>query len=190
MAIIKGNPAVERARGRLSKLLYYRFRNGNTELCSMPQKSDIPRSPDQLAQQDRMTEANRYYARIKNDAEKMAWYKKMAKRKGITDAYHAVISHHMTSPRLRQQDTSAYKGEAGDTVRCQPKVWNRVVSVLVRIKNRLGEEVESGPAAKGEYEWWSYTVRESAAGWEGFTVVFEVTDDLDHVGVKEVPISP
>ena len=190
MAIIKGNPAVEGARGRLSKLLYYRFRYGNTEMCAMPEKSDKPRSPAQLARQELMKEANIYYRRIILDPEKMAWYEKMAKKKGNTDAYHCLISHYLTTPRLFLSDTSGYEGEAGDIIGCLPKAWDKVVSVIVRIKNRLGEELESGPAEKGQYERWSYTVRESVVEWEAVTVVFEIIDDLGHVGVKEVPISP
>ncbi len=190
MAIIKGNPMVEGARGRLSKLAYYRFRRGNTEICAMPEKSKKPRSPAQLERQELMKDANVYYERIRNDPEKMAYYEQMAKKKGNTDAYHQVISHYLTMPRLLQTDTSGYEGEAGNTIGCLPKAWDRVVSVFVRIKNRLGEELESGPAEKVQYERWSYTVLETVVEWEAVTVVFEITDDLGHVGVKEVPISP
>ncbi len=189
MALISGNTAMHGARGRLGEI-YYRIRYGNQEVCAMPRKSTKPRSPAQLAQQELMALANIYAKQLKTNAEMRTYYEKMAPLKKKTDAYHCAISHFMTSPRLRQVGFETYAGRTGDIIRCQPKAWKEVVSVFVRIKDRLGHEVESGPAEKADYDWWLYTARETVVEWREFTVIFEITDDLGHVGVREAPASP
>ncbi len=185
MARISGNVAMNGARGRLGEI-YYRFRYGNQEVCKMPAKSTKPRSPAQLARQELMKEANIYYRKIEKDPEKMAWYKKMAEQKGKTDAYHAVISHYLTSPRLRDVDFHECAGESGDSIGCRATAWNAVVSVVVIIRDHLGAVVESGAAQKGEDDWWLYTISETIARWPAATVVFEITDDLDHIKTREM----
>ncbi len=187
MALISGNVAMNGARGRLGEI-YYRFRYGSQEVCRMPKKSTKPRSPAQLAQQELMPEANAYARRMKSDPEMRAYYEKMAPLMGKTDAWHCAVSHYMTSPRLRKTDFSDYKGEKGDPIRCEATAWKKVISVVVTIKDSLGQAVESGPAQPGDDDLWIYTVSETVVEWRKAIVIFEITDDLGHVKTREAAV--
>ncbi len=188
MALISGNTAMKGVTGRLGEL-YYRIRYGNQEVCAMPRKSTRPPSKAQLEQRELMQKANIYAKRLKKDPEMRTYYEKRAKQKKMTNAYHCALSHYMTCPKLREVDFSAYTGKSGDTIRGKATAWKSVVSVLIQIKDAGGTVIESGPAQKGEYDWWIYTVHESNPGWKTGTVVFEITDDLDHTTIRELAVT-
>ncbi len=184
MAVISGNRAIYGARGRLGEF-YYRIRHDIQEICKMPSKSTTPPSQAQLAQRQLMRDANIYAKRLKTDPEMRKYYEKMAAKKKKTDAYHCALSHYMTSPKLRQVDFSDYTGRSGDSIRCQATAWKMVTSVFIKIKDAGGTVIESGPAQKGEYDWWSYTAHESCDDWVNGTIEIEITDDLGHNSILE-----
>ncbi len=187
MAIISGNTAMKGVRGRLGEM-YYRIRYNIHEVCRMPRMPQKPPTPAQEAQRQLMKDANIYAKRMKTDPEMRAYYEKMAKRKKKTNAWHCALSHYMTTPRLQQVDFSDYRGETDDKIRCQVIGWKSVRSVNVEIKDSGGNVIVSGPARKDDYDWWTYLVPESIPQWKAGTVTFTMTDDLDHVKVREVVI--
>ncbi len=187
MALISGNTAMHGVRGRLGEF-YYRMRYSFQEVCMMPRRSNKPPTPAQLAQRELMKEGNIYAKRLKTDPEMRNYYKKMAKKKNLTNAYHSALSHYMTCPKLRQVDFNEFTGRAGDRIRFQAFAWKSVAAVFIKIKDAGGTVLQSGPAQPDDYDWWSFAIREPVANWQSATVSFELTDDLDHVKTLDVKI--
>jgi hypothetical protein len=187
MAVIKGNIFVRGARGRVGNLIY-RIRYGIQELYAMPRKSKKKPSPAQKAQRLLMTMANGYAKRLKTNEQMRLFYEEMARKRGFTNAYHAAISHYLTSPKLLQVDFSDYLAKAGDRIVFKPTAWDKVESVEVVLKDAAGEVIESGLARNDGSGWWTYLVQTSHADVPAATVVFEIHDDLPRTRAREVAV--
>jgi hypothetical protein len=93
MAIIKHNVVMKGASGTLGDQVVLRQRNGKTVMCKMPCPYP-PKTPAQLANQERFKRANDFAKAAIKDPVKKAYYKSIAKpaqtafNAAFQDAYH------------------------------------------------------------------------------------------------------
>jgi len=97
MAIVEGNIIMRGAHGTFAGQVVYRQRYGKTIMCKLP-KPYPPKTPTQIANQERFKRANDFAKQAMKDPEKKAYYKSIAKP-GRT-AYHAAFKDAYNKPKV------------------------------------------------------------------------------------------
>ncbi|MDR1602727.1 MAG: hypothetical protein LBS42_09920 [Tannerella sp.] len=165
MAKQKGNVVTYGLSGKISDLLVFRQRSGQTIVSKAPTVSNNE-SEAQRAHRRRFQRAVLYSgAAVSDPALNEAYAAKAGK--GRT-ARNMAVADFLRAPDIDAIDLSAYHGKPGDTIRIEVTDDFAVVEVKVVITNPDGSPVEEGyakPEATG-YEW-TYTataVNESLEG--------------------------
>lgn len=109
------------------------------------------------------------------DPAKYAYYKKKAKKLGVTSAYTAAITEYMRKGRIEHVDTSRLAQEG------QVSVWatrgkRELTSVVVRVTSKEGKELARGPAVRSGIGIWTYHHRGNAVAWNNVTISAEAKD--------------
>jgi hypothetical protein len=134
MAISKDNVITRGATGTFGRQIVFRQRNGKTVMCNRP-KPYPPKTPTQLANQERFKRANDFAKQIIKDPVKKAFYKSIAKP-GQT-AFNAAFQDAYHKPEVEvsvQEQTIAIK----------TKGKHRVERVKVAIQDASGTEKRTG----------------------------------------------
>jgi hypothetical protein len=174
MAIANDNILTRYQRGRIGNIIFRRW-GENTVASVVPDYSKIKWSAAQKDNRNRFRDAMVYARKALRDPKVYEYYKK--KRKGMQTVWNVAVADYMKRPQITNIDVSRYRGLRGNVIRIKAKDNYFVASVVVRIVDAQGVEVESGMAVsmsgRGE---WIYKAMEQNSGWKGGRVVVNVTD--------------
>ncbi|MRG46435.1 hypothetical protein GFS24_15035 [Chitinophaga sp. SYP-B3965] len=138
MAVSEHNVITKGATGTFAKQIVFRQRNGKTVMCNRPCKYP-PKTPTQIANQERFKRANDFAKAAVKDPAKKAFYKSIAKpnqtafNAAFQDAYH------------KPEVIASVKEQ---TIEVEAKGKHRITSVKVAIENAAGTEKRTGFAIK------------------------------------------
>jgi hypothetical protein len=147
MAISKHNVITRGATGTFGGQVVFRQRNGQTIMCKPP-KPYPPKTPTQIANQERFKRANDFAKQAIRDPAKKAFYKSIAKP-GQT-AFNAAFQDAYHKPEVEvsvQEQTIAIKA----------KGKHRVEKVKVSIQDATGTEKRTGFATLKQ-DYWEYNL--------------------------------
>lgn len=124
-----------------------------------PSKRKLQRQSElQKLTRNRFAEASRYAKSIMRDEKKYAYYKKRAKKLGVSSAYTAAITDYMRKGRVEHVDTSKFERKGQLTVMTYKKGLD-FKSVRVRVVGAHGEDHGGGEAVKSGAGLWQYQHR-------------------------------
>jgi len=150
--------------GTIGKELVLRYRMGQQEIYTKPAKPKGPRSPAQIARQNKFREAQSYASRQMKDPAMKAAYQK--KTKAGQYAYHVALADALNAPEILGVNLNGYQGEAGKEIEVQARDDFAVVRVSVEIKTPDGQVIESGTAQyKGGMKW-VYVTQQNYGNWQ------------------------
>jgi len=121
MAVSKHNVITRGATGTFAGQIVFRQRNGKTVMCKLPCKYP-PKTPTQIANQERFKRANNFAKAAVKDPERKAYYKSIAKPNQT--AFNAAFQDAYNKPEV----TVTIKN---DTVTIKTKGKHRIEKVMV-----------------------------------------------------------
>jgi hypothetical protein len=154
MAKVDSIPLLAGVRGSIGNLILVR-RNGMQYLRRKP--SPKPKqTPARQAHQGRFAQASAYAGRVLAQPEEKAVYEAAARGTGLS-AQNLAIRDFMNPPTLEDIDSSAYTGNAGQTIRVKATDDFEIVRLTITIRDESGTALEEGAAvASGEPATWQY----------------------------------
>lgn len=153
MAISDHNVITRGATGTFGGQVVFRQRNGKTIMCKPP-KPYPPKTPTQIANQERFKRANNFAKQVIKDPVKKAFYKSIAKP-GQT-AFNAAFQDAYHKPEVE----ASVKDQ---TIEVKAKGKHRVEKVKVAILDASGTEKRSGFAVLKK-DTWEYSLENIQEG--------------------------
>lgn len=143
MALTNDNVILRGATGTFAKQIVFRQRNGKTVMCNRPCKYP-PKTPTQIANQERFKRANDFAKAAIKDPVKKAFYKSIAKPNQT--AFNAAFqdAYHKPGVTVSVQE---------QTIEVETKGKHRVEKVKVAIEKADGTEKRTGHATKKNDLW-------------------------------------
>lgn len=156
-------------------------------VTNRPKRKFGPPTEKQQSVQDRFQGAA-YYAKLQlADPDGQAYYRLAATEKARS-AYNAAVADYLVKPEVQSIDTSAYTGQAGDTIEAFAKGYLKAEAVKVIIKDRKGNLIEKGDAVMGNLHIWKYTATVANPNLPGTTIQVIVFNRPGSKGTKEVTL--
>jgi hypothetical protein len=148
MAVVRMNDLVEGLSGKVGKIIFRTYR-GKTYASSRPRKHK-KQSEQQRSNREKFKLATQYAKSMMNDADMKAYYKRIAKKLALPNAYTAAITEYMRKPQITDVDAKKYTGKPGGhiAISAQKKSF-KLNAVNVIIFSHDNQIVEVG---KAEYE--------------------------------------
>jgi hypothetical protein len=148
MALVKNNNATRGLSGKFESILFKTFR-GKTFAYPEPKKP-TRQSEEQRKNRDRFRNASYYAKTAMQDPEKKAYYRRIAQKLKLPNAYTAAITDYMRKTQISEVTVS-------DKVQIETfKKGFKVQSVNVVITDSNHQLIEQGAARMKEYGFWWY----------------------------------
>jgi hypothetical protein len=182
------NVMMRQNKGMVGGQVVYRVRGGKTIVSNAPKKR-LPGSAttDQLGIQDLFRKAVRYAKKIKNNLFMKAQYQD--KVTGGQTAYNLALSDAFKAPEVLSIDTSAYTGDAGQTITIEAADNFKVNTVKVVITGTPGTLIEQGEAVENEENAnWTYITAQTNNNLAGTKITVTATDLPGNEGTLEVTL--
>ena len=149
---IQLNRIVRGMQGVLDDVIYKRF-EGRTIAVPKGDPFTGPPTAAQLRVRDRFKLAAAFAKRVLADPARAPIYQSAAKAVGRQSVNAVVMTDFLIPPRVTEIDLSHYDGAIGNEIQVTAVDDFEVVSVEIAIKDAGGNELESGPATKGDTRW-------------------------------------
>jgi hypothetical protein len=147
MATVRLNAVTKGMSGSIGNLMF-RQTYGRTIVSAKPRPSK-KQSEQQRVNRSRFKMATGWAKAQMLDPDKKAYYWRKAKKLKLPNAYTAAISDYMRKGEIKEINTKAYKGKAGDMIHFKiHKKDFAVRDVSVAVYTLDGRIIESGYAAK------------------------------------------
>lgn len=189
MAYVKDNPFMEGSSGTIAKKMNFRVKKNKTVIGKNPGARTGKPTDEQLAVQDRFTDAVLYAQYAMKDPQLKAQYQRAAK--GGQTAYNAAFRDAATSPVIHEINISGYKGAVGNVIAIKARDVIPPKTVSVVILSAAGEELESGEAVphQTDIRLCIYTVTAANAALPGTRIVVTATDHPGNSTEKETVVA-
>lgn len=188
MAIVKDNIFTSGVSGTIGKKMTLRIRKGKTIVGVKRGPNSLPPTEEQLAVQNKFTDAATFAKNAIQDPVLKAAYQKAAK--GGQSAYNAALRDAALPPVIKLIDTSAYKGQTGDIITINAQDVLPPVGLKVTVLSQAGVELENGDALPDDHKrYWKYTVTAANAALTGTVIRVEATDIPGNKGSRDITIS-
>lgn len=187
MAKTTDNVLLHGVSGTFGGQIVFRQRMGKSIMCKPPKKSDIPPTPLQSAVRERFQMGVQYARSAKKDPEIYAAYRAAAKNG--QSAYNVALADCFNAPEIREIDTKAYAGKAGDKIRIRATDDFLVKSVQVYVLSPDGTVLEEGAAAaNGNGLDWYFSAKKANPQLNGSSIRAEAADLAGNVTLQEITL--
>jgi hypothetical protein len=145
---------------------------GNIVFRQLHGKTIAARKPKEIEKQSALQRENRLrfrhaaaWAKAQMlDANKKAYYWRMAKKLKLPNAYTAAVSDYMRKGEIKEVDTRYYKGNAGDIIRLKiTKKDFAIGHVDVVLRDATGNMIETGFAVRKDKDAFVYRAAKTIA---------------------------
>jgi hypothetical protein len=123
MTIIKNNPLLKGASGKLGETHSYRTVRGQLQMVNLPSERK-GLSPAQQVTVSRFVKASRYANGVKNNPEVLAEYQKRTSTK-LFSAYLVAVKDSMTSPVVHYIKADDYTGRSARQSQSKPPMTSK-----------------------------------------------------------------
>lgn len=179
MALVKGNALTKGWTGKFGDILYKQI---GTKTFAYP----IPRQPKKQSQKqrstrDRFREATEYAHMMMLDEKKKAYYKQLARKLKVPNAYTAAITDYMRKPVISSVDARQYTGKpGGEILIVAEKKQIKLESVNVIISSEDHEIIEHGAAQHNSTRGWYYQSKlASPSAYTSYVIRITATDAFE-----------
>lgn len=184
MSVIKNNPLLKGIRGRLGEMVSRLFRGKVVLACSARKtKTSTNR---RRASKSRFLDAVQYANKqVANPVNKAEYAARITGSK--VSAYAVAMADFFHAPVVSLIDTSAYRGNVGDTIAIAASDDFKVRSVLVAITDGKGRTIEQGEAmpSEGMPDSWRYTARIANTSLPGTKIAVAASDKPGNIATAE-----
>jgi hypothetical protein len=181
MALVKNNTATRGLSGKFESILFKTFR-GKTFAYPEPKKP-TKQSEEQRKNRDRFRNASYFAKTVMQDPEKKEYYRRIARRLKLPNAYTAAITDYMRKTQIPEVTVS-------DKVEIETfKKGFKVKSVNVVITDSNHQLIEQGAARMKEYElWWYHPVTVNLHEIKSYRVIITAIDQTGQRAEKIVDV--
>ncbi|HNE68313.1 MAG TPA: hypothetical protein PLE39_08030 [Anaerolineales bacterium] len=161
MAKVRNNIIIQGLSGSLGDQLVIKQDKAGRTIVAVPPSVDPNRtfSAAQLERQEKFRDASVYAKGAKDEevyVEKAKGTPQTPSNVAMADWFHA--------PEVKEIDTEAWSGQAGQVIRIQAVDDVQVTQVNVVITDAEDAVMEQGAAVRAEGAWWAYTTTASVTG--------------------------
>jgi hypothetical protein len=170
MAIINPKSRLKGLRGRIDNVVF-RELNGQTVASLRPNPQKHPRTPAQLAEQQRFACAMRRAVELMSDPDKRARYNRLA-RAPKTPVFNLALSDILRAPDIKPLILEPHASGARITIQVDDVT---VDQVSVSVQTSDGAALESGPALRLDHSW-CYDLKQPVAAGVFYRVAVTARD--------------
>jgi hypothetical protein len=186
MAVSKKNIIIEGLSGKIGNLVFRRRKTDGKVFVA------VPPSPHRTAPTGEKKRMNDKFKRavlygksvIANPATKALYAQSIS---GGQTAFNLAVADFLNAPVIEEIDVSSYTGKAGSVIRIKATDNFKVASVLVKIADADGTQIEVGEAVmdKGDELYWHYIAAEDNNRVVGSRVIVTASDMPRNETVQE-----
>ena len=188
MAVIRNNPLLKGASGKLGRTLIYKQWRGQVVVAGAGRRRKM-RLRDWTPQVQNFKEATDYAKRQMANPERKALYTAAARNKRYS-ASVAAVKDYLNPPKVHYVKTEGYTGAIGDVITIKATDDFKVRSVEVVICNRQGVTLEKGDAVASvrKPNIWKYQATVKNEKVKGSVIRVTALDHPKNQGKAEVVI--
>jgi hypothetical protein len=177
MSIVKNNVLTKGFSGKFGDILFKQI--GKKTFAYPVPPSPKKESDKQRSNRDKFREATQFAHAMMADDERKAYYKKLAKKLKLPNAYTAAITDFMRKPEIYWVDTDKYNGKPGDQIYIQAsKKEIKVENVNVIVSSNEDQVIEYGAAQRVSADQWIFkstlTRRQTASSYRVMITAIDV----------------
>jgi hypothetical protein len=146
----------------------------------------IKESVKQRTNRDKFREATQFAHLMMEDEDKKLYYKKLAKKLKVPNAYTAAITDYMRKPEVGGIDAKQYKGKpGGEIIISASKKGISLERVDVIISSPDNEVIEYGTAERGTISAWGYRSNLlSPTRYTSYRITITASDSIEQSDTK------
>jgi hypothetical protein len=181
MALVKNNTATRGLSGKFESILFKTFR-GKTFAYPEPKKP-TKQSEEQRKNRDRFRNASYFAKTAMQDPERKAYYRRIAQKLELPNAYTAAITDYMRKTQITEVTAS-------DKVQIEAlKKGFKIESVNVVITDSNHQLIEQGAARMKEYGlWWYHPVTVNLHEKKSYRIIVTTIDQTHQRTEKIVDV--
>lgn len=184
MALVKKNDLTSGFSGRFGDIMFKQI-GKKTYAFPTPQRPK-KESEKQRTNRDKFRDATAFAHLMMENAEKKAYYQKVAKKLKLPNAYTAAITDYMRNPEISSIDARRYNGRPeGEIMIFADKKDIKVERVDVVISSPENEIIEYGPARRSTVDSWVYDSKlPERSRHSSYRIMITASDSIDRSVTK------